>query len=137
MALYDIQRLARLAGGQALFDSILVFENYPLDDALRGVAHGGLAFSGIRAREQTSYPRTVSITQRPGTPDAGLRIDFSFARDAFDEASVAGIARHVSNLLDALTNDARPDFGALMTLRYNGNPSHECESFAITSLSRL
>ncbi|SAK97174.1 amino acid adenylation domain-containing protein [Caballeronia pedi] len=105
VALYDIQRLARLEGGQALFDSILVFENYPLDDALRGAAHGGLAFSGIRAREQTSYPLTVSVTQRPGTSDAGLRIDFSFARDAFDEASVAGIAQHLSNLLDALALD--------------------------------
>ncbi|SPB18273.1 Linear gramicidin synthetase subunit D [Caballeronia novacaledonica] len=105
VALYEIQRLARLEGGQALFDSILVFENYPLDDALRSSSHGGLAFSGIRAREQTSYPLTVSVTQRPGMPDAGLRIDFSFARDAFDEASVAGIARHLSNLLDALALD--------------------------------
>uniref|UniRef100_UPI0020293373 non-ribosomal peptide synthetase n=2 Tax=unclassified Caballeronia TaxID=2646786 RepID=UPI0020293373 len=101
VALNEIQRLAQLDGGQSLFDSILVFENYPLDDALRESAHDGLTFSNIAAREQTNYPLTVSITQR-----TGLRIDFSYARKHFDAASIERIAHHLSTLLDALTIDA-------------------------------
>ncbi|MBY4899393.1 condensation domain-containing protein, partial [Cupriavidus sp. AU9028] len=57
--LYDIQRWAG-HGGQALFDSIVVFENYPVDAALRR-APAGLAFSGVQNRAETNYPLTLVL----------------------------------------------------------------------------
>ncbi len=62
--LYDIQRWAG-AGNGALFDSILVFENYPMAEALQQGPATGLTFSAIRRQEQTNYPLTlVAVTGR-------------------------------------------------------------------------
>ena len=52
--LYDIQRWAG-HGGEALFDSILVFENFPVAEALRQ-APADLEFSTPSNHEQTNYP---------------------------------------------------------------------------------
>ncbi|MFP3187007.1 MAG: condensation domain-containing protein, partial [Paraburkholderia sp.] len=110
IALYDIQRWAQLEGGQPLFDSIVVFENYPVDDTLRSAAPQGLTFSNLQASEQTNYPLTLSVThaqrtQADAVADGGLRIDFAYAHDAFDAAQIERIAAHLSNLLDAFAAD--------------------------------
>ncbi|WP_207855870.1 condensation domain-containing protein, partial [Pseudomonas sp. 79_C] len=44
--LYDVRRGAG-QGGDALFDSILVFENYPVAEALQQGAPGGLRFGDV------------------------------------------------------------------------------------------
>ncbi|HEC0172797.1 TPA: amino acid adenylation domain-containing protein, partial [Pseudomonas aeruginosa] len=58
--LYDIQRWAG-HGGEALFDSILVFENFPVAEALRQ-APADLEFSTPSNHEQTNYPLTLGVT---------------------------------------------------------------------------
>ncbi|EGH34390.1 non-ribosomal peptide synthase:amino acid adenylation, partial [Pseudomonas syringae pv. japonica str. M301072] len=57
--LYDIQRWARNSG-EALFDTILVFENYPVSEALQR-APDGLVFSDLRNQEQAHYPLTLVV----------------------------------------------------------------------------
>ncbi|SFW40961.1 condensation domain-containing protein, partial [Nitrosovibrio sp. Nv17] len=47
--LYDIQRWAGQAG-QGLFDTLLVFENYPVDSALQAATPGGLRIGGVENR---------------------------------------------------------------------------------------
>ncbi|MEQ5838800.1 amino acid adenylation domain-containing protein [Paraburkholderia acidicola] len=108
--LYEIQRWAQLEGGQPLFDSIVVFENYPVDDVLKSAAPQGLTFSNLQASEQTNYPLTLSVTHTQRTqPDAAaqgaLQIDFAYARDVFDTVQIERIAAHLSNLLDAFAAD--------------------------------
>jgi non-ribosomal peptide synthetase component F len=51
--------------GAALFDSILAFENYPLDEALRQDAATTVAIAGVDGREQTHYPLTLNV--QPGS----------------------------------------------------------------------
>ena len=46
MPLYEIQRLAGRSG-RPLFESILVFENYPIDEALRGENESGSRFGRV------------------------------------------------------------------------------------------
>lgn len=58
--LFEIQRWAGL-GGEALFDSILVFENYPVSEALEQGAPSGLRFGAVHSLEQTHYPLTVLL----------------------------------------------------------------------------
>ena len=53
----------------ALFDSIVVFENYPVDDDL-AAAHG-LRLSGLDGIETTNYP--LSLVAYPG-PELALRL---------------------------------------------------------------
>ncbi len=75
--LYEIQRWLGQSG-EGLFDSILVFENYPMDEALRESTPGGLIFSGVRSRETTNYPMTVSVMQSDT-----LCLHYSYARRHF------------------------------------------------------
>ncbi|MEG1082632.1 MAG: condensation domain-containing protein, partial [Pseudomonas sp.] len=58
--LFDIQRWAG-QGGEGLFDSLLVFENYPVAEALQEGAPQGLRFTGVQTREQTSFPLTLLV----------------------------------------------------------------------------
>ncbi|EPO4287112.1 non-ribosomal peptide synthase/polyketide synthase [Pseudomonas aeruginosa] len=91
--LYDIQRWAGL-GGEALFDNILVFENYPVSQMLQQQASQGLAFGAVGNHEQTNYPLTLSVSlgQR-------LELQFAYDREHFDDASVARLDRHLTHLL--------------------------------------
>ncbi|MBN0245409.1 hypothetical protein JTL47_35330, partial [Pseudomonas aeruginosa] len=58
--LYEVQRWAG-QGGEGLFDSLLVFENYPVSEALEQGAPSGLRFGEVENREQTNYPLTLSV----------------------------------------------------------------------------
>ncbi|WP_346098914.1 condensation domain-containing protein, partial [Pseudomonas veronii] len=108
--LYDIQRWAG-HGGEALFDNILVFENYPVSKALEQSAGSGIRFGTPHAHEQTSFPLTVLV-------DVGdtLSVQFSFARAHFSESAVAGFARHLTNLLQAMLHDGQQRLGELAML---------------------
>ncbi len=101
--LSDIQRWAGQPG-EALFDHILVFENYPVSQALREGAPDRLQFDNLQAPEQTSYPLTVLIAQ-----DQGLTVTLRYAVDRFSEAAMQGLADGVRQLLQGFADmpDAR------------------------------
>ncbi|AQW48647.1 amino acid adenylation domain-containing protein [Streptomyces violaceusniger] len=70
----DLTRLQRLAGHGELFDSLVVFENYPLDaDVLRDVAPG-IEITGLRVMDGTHYPLSLIVLPGDGTR-LGLRLD--------------------------------------------------------------
>ncbi len=104
--LVDVQRWSELPRGRALFESILVFESYPREEAL--VQEGGSADSGrlrvadVRAVEQTNYPLTVVAA--PGVQLA-LRIDYD--RSRYDGETVARLLGQLGGLLDAMAADLR------------------------------
>lgn len=62
MLLPDIIRLAEVNVRDGLFNSILVFENYPLDDQLQS-DFGGMFIRDARARERTNFPLTLVVRQ--------------------------------------------------------------------------
>ncbi|TBU87902.1 non-ribosomal peptide synthetase [Pseudomonas dryadis] len=106
--LYDIQRWGGV-GGDALFDSILVFENYPMSEALGQGA--GPDFLSIRLQEQTNYPLTlVAITGHE------LSLNCSFDRSYFDEASIRRLACQLESLMCQFMADAQRPLGALELL---------------------
>ena len=82
--LAEIQRWAN-RGGRALFDNLLVFENYPVDRALRSAETAGLRFGKLVSEETTNYPLTLSVFS---SQDAGLR--WSFMRHAFARMILRG-----------------------------------------------
>lgn len=112
--LYQIQRQA---GHAALFDTILVFENYPVDAALQSeaVARMGLRFGQPVNREQTAYPLTVSaILAGQGRhaalgDEAALTMRYGYARQAFDGAQVQALHRRLQALLESLADAALAD----------------------------
>ncbi|MFT4433836.1 amino acid adenylation domain-containing protein [Caballeronia sp. 15715] len=93
--LVEIQRWAG-AANQGLFDTVVVFENYPVDTALKEASPGGLTIDNVRACDETSYPLTLGV-MLAGT----LKLDFRFAYDAFSDRDIAGIAQQTGGLLNA------------------------------------
>ncbi|WP_312833017.1 non-ribosomal peptide synthetase, partial [Pseudomonas lactis] len=95
--LFEIQRWAGLAG-EALFDSILVFENYPVSEALEQGAPAGLRFGEMDSLEQTHYPLTVLLAMGDS-----LSVEFNYDHASFDKRDITHLAEHFQQLLQALT----------------------------------
>jgi amino acid adenylation domain-containing protein/non-ribosomal peptide synthase protein (TIGR01720 family) len=108
--LVEIQRWAG-QGGQALFDSLLVFENYPVDAALRQALPGGLRVGASSTRDDTHYALTLALHQ-----GEQLSFDWRFARDAFDESTIALLAAQVEQVLAAFMHEPNDCVGALSLL---------------------
>ncbi|WP_295980940.1 amino acid adenylation domain-containing protein, partial [uncultured Variovorax sp.] len=103
--LHEIQAWAGGAG-QALFDSLLVFENYPVDQVLTDASPGGLVFGPVRTQADTSYPLSLLVHQGDT-----LQLDWLYARELCDEATIVRLASQLRTLLLALAedgNDERP-----------------------------
>ncbi|WP_156496813.1 AMP-binding protein, partial [Alcanivorax sp. HI0083] len=58
--LFEVQQDAGW-GGEGLFDTLLVFENYPLDESLLGSEHSELQLGTPTSHEFTHYPLTVAV----------------------------------------------------------------------------
>ncbi|MCS4251614.1 non-ribosomal peptide synthase/polyketide synthase [Pseudomonas sp. BIGb0164] len=108
--LFEIQRWAAL-GGEALFDSILVFENYPVSEALEQSAPSGLRFGAVQSLEQTHYPLTVLLA----IGDT-LGLEFNYDRHSFSAAHIQRLAEHFVQLLHAMASDESQRLAALPSL---------------------
>ncbi|AJE23910.1 non-ribosomal peptide synthetase [Azotobacter chroococcum] len=97
--LYDIQRWAGRAG-EALFDSLLVFENYPLGDALRQAERGGLRLGAPQSHEATHYPLTLAVL-----PGEALELLLAYDRAHFDEEGIGRLAGLLRQILAELVGD--------------------------------
>ncbi|WP_439862469.1 non-ribosomal peptide synthase/polyketide synthase [Pseudomonas antarctica] len=111
-SLADVQRWSG-QGGQPLFDSILVFENYPVDERLQEAGRGRLSFGDVSSRDVTNFAMDLAI-------DLGdtLKIEFLYLRNRFTETATAQIRRSFETLLLALLNDAESNVGNLTMLAH-------------------
>jgi len=96
-----IQGLSRVARGAPLFDTLFVFENYPLDQALR-VPVPGLRIEETQWSEQTHYALTIIAI-----PDDEIQIRLGYATEAFDAAWIGHFGSCLQQVLRAFV--AHPD----------------------------
>ncbi|MFJ1578164.1 amino acid adenylation domain-containing protein [Streptomyces sp. NPDC088182] len=108
-ALLDHQHLGlaeiqRIAGGGELFDTLVVFENFPAGDLSTGQDEDALRVTGAEVFGAVHYP--LALIVEPGTH---LSLRFTYDAVRLDQLSVAVIARRFEALLRALLSDpARP-----------------------------
>ncbi|MBD9580531.1 non-ribosomal peptide synthase/polyketide synthase [Delftia sp. DLF01] len=95
-ALADIQRWAGSAG-RPLFDSIIVFENHPMDQTMKRLDQFGLEFGAVAGSGLTGYAMDLQVTV-----GEVLEIEYCYARQSFDEARVADMRQLVEHLLHQL-----------------------------------
>ncbi|MFJ3442332.1 condensation domain-containing protein [Streptomyces sp. NPDC086081] len=104
--------IQRAAGHDLLFDTLLVFESYPIDD--QGIADAlgpdGPRMTEVSARDATHYPLT--LTALPGDR---LTLTFSHHPTALDEATVTGIAAGLHRLVRTFTEEPDRPVGRLDT----------------------
>jgi amino acid adenylation domain-containing protein len=95
--LVDIQRWSDVSPGIPLFDSIVIFENYPSDHFTE---EDDGAEEGFRCFEKSNYP--VNLMVMPGR-----RIDLKilFSRERFDDASIGRMLNHVRQFLEELVSN--------------------------------
>jgi amino acid adenylation domain-containing protein/non-ribosomal peptide synthase protein (TIGR01720 family) len=108
--LYDIQGWAGQQGS-ALFDSLLVFENFPVAQALKQGAPAGLSFANLHNHERTHYPLTLGIEL-----GEALSLDFSYDAARFSAAQVAQLSANLQHLLTQLVASPDAALGALELL---------------------
>ncbi|WP_031024905.1 non-ribosomal peptide synthetase [Streptomyces rimosus] len=72
-----LNQLQSLAGGE-LFDTLMVFENYPIDEDAFDDTEDGLRVSAVAADDATNYPLSVSVV-----PGHDLEIRFDYRPDLF------------------------------------------------------
>ncbi|MFF8011995.1 amino acid adenylation domain-containing protein, partial [Streptomyces parvus] len=100
LGMADIQRQTDITG--ELFDTLVVFENYPLDpDTLSGAP--GLRVAGLRTHNNVHYP--LALLALPGDE---LTLDFGYRPDLFTEAEVALLGERCTRLLRTFA-EAGPD----------------------------
>ncbi|MGU7769219.1 amino acid adenylation domain-containing protein [Burkholderia sp. MR1-5-21] len=114
--LADIQRWARGAGG-ALFDTLVVFENFPVDAAGHDGDPRALVLGDVRSIESTDFALTLVIES-----GAELTIDYGYDTARIDAEQVRTWHRAFACALDALAS--RPD-ALLGTLSINGDAAHD------------
>jgi amino acid adenylation domain-containing protein len=94
----QIQAWSELPGGEHPFDSIVVFENYPINDE-EAAAHG-LAVRELQAIESTNYPLTVVVS-----PRRQLSVEFGYDTGVFDAALIERMSGHFERVLTVLAAD--------------------------------
>ncbi|MFL5000740.1 MAG: amino acid adenylation domain-containing protein, partial [Xanthobacteraceae bacterium] len=91
LGLAEIQQLAGLG---ELFDTLVVFENYPIDHGSLSADAGGVRLSTVRGYDATHYPLTLFVV-----PGGRLQLRLDFRADLFDRATVEGLAARFVRLL--------------------------------------
>ena len=94
-----LSEIHRITGHDQLFDTLFVYENYPIDTAALSGDHG-LAITEFTSREYNHYPLTVQAL--PGD-ELGLRVEYD--TDVFDAASIEALIERLQRVLVAMTAD--------------------------------
>ncbi|GAA6615351.1 amino acid adenylation domain-containing protein [Scytonema sp. NUACC26] len=97
--LVEIQGMSDVPRGLPLFESIVVFENYPVDAALQEHSQK-LHISDVYALERTNYPLT--LVAQPGEQ---LSLWFVYDTQRFDTATVTRMMGHFQTLLEGMVTN--------------------------------
>ncbi len=91
--LAEVQKVSDVPPRQALFDSILIFENYPAQDT----QSLGLDFEicNVDTREQTNYPLTIGVE-----PGNGFLLSCTFDTDRFEADAISRLLAHYRRIFE-------------------------------------
>ena len=92
-SLVDIRKWSELPHDCPIFESIVVFENYPVESSLDS-SELSIRVTHVRSAEKTNFPLTVVAE-----PSSGLVIRLEYDASGFDSAAVSQILLHLTTLL--------------------------------------
>ncbi|MCS7475598.1 non-ribosomal peptide synthase/polyketide synthase [Umezawaea endophytica] len=104
VSLPELRSYSAVPAGSSLFDSAVVFENYPLNDVAEV---GGIRATEVRARDTTTFPLTLSAVL-----DDRLRLDLAYDPHLFDADTAHRLADRLLLLVNAIAAESEP---SLMT----------------------
>ncbi|CPW28879.1 Probable peptide synthetase NRP [Mycobacteroides abscessus] len=96
-----LKEIHHAVGHDQLFDTMFVYENYPIDTAALSRVHE-LSITGFSNREYNHYPLAVQAT--PGH-ELGLRVEFD--TDVFNAVRIGKLVKRFQRVLEAMTSDVK------------------------------
>ena len=108
-----VQSWSDVPAGTPLFESLVVFENYNLETALREQG-GAWSNRRVRLHEQTNYPMILAVY---GGCELTLKLDYD--RDRVEDATAARVLAQLATLLDGMSDAAESLVGDLPWLESN------------------
>ena len=108
--LFEAQRYAGHAG-RDLFDSLLVFENYPVDAVLRDKQANGVNLGSVELSDKTHYPLSLAVV-------AGehAHVHVNYHSNVFSAGQIERLCGHFQALLDGLCRFPEARIGDLSML---------------------
>ncbi|WP_432279952.1 amino acid adenylation domain-containing protein [Nocardia cyriacigeorgica] len=99
VGLTDIQRVA---GPASQFDTLLVFESYPMDKEAISAASSidGMSVTGVGVNDATHYPLTLLVTA-----ESTIELTLKYLRSRFTAEEVEVLSTRLQRVLDALVGD--------------------------------
>lgn len=102
--LMQVQGWSEVPGGIPLFESILVFENFPIDTALGGSGTDGqkrsLQVRNVHTTSHTNYPLTIVAV-----PDREMLLKIAYDRELFAAGTIERMMGHLETLLSGMAAD--------------------------------
>jgi amino acid adenylation domain-containing protein/thioester reductase-like protein len=108
--LIQVQQWSDVPKDLPLFESILVFENYPVDASL-GEFGIEMEIEQTQSIESTNYPLAISAGLRDK-----LTLEILYDRDRFSSSTVTGILGHLQHLLEQFINHPEANLADLSIL---------------------
>jgi len=128
-----MQAWSGVGGGRNLFDSIVVFENYPISE-------DGLGLRDLQALETTNYP--ISLVAVPGKR---LSLGLGYDPELFDLDTVERLGTHLAQILETIAADPEIPLGRIEMLTEHerehilvdlNDTDHEVTAATLTDLVR-
>ncbi|MDV3126141.1 amino acid adenylation domain-containing protein [Mycobacterium sp. 21AC1] len=94
-----LNEIHHVAGHEQLFDTLFLYESYPIDTSAMSGAHE-LSITEFSSREYNHYP--LSVMALPGQ-ELGFRVEFDAG--AFDGADIKALFERFRRLLTAMVDD--------------------------------
>ncbi|GCF07266.1 condensation domain-containing protein [Dictyobacter arantiisoli] len=104
-----VHQWSQIQGGMPLYESLLVVENYPVDNSILQKKDHLLEMNAIRSvGAQTKYPLTLLVI-----PGQQISIRCVYEKQRLDEQTVHTIQKHFLQILAAIAREPESTIGAL------------------------
>ncbi len=98
--LVQVQSWSEIPRGLPLFESLFVFENYPLGQNVQGEGQSHLAIQAAHSMEQTNYPLTVVAL-----PGQQLTLKVTYDLTRFETEAISRMLGHLHTSLASIANN--------------------------------
>ncbi|MEP6487764.1 amino acid adenylation domain-containing protein [Microcoleus vaginatus GB2-A3] len=95
--LVEVQRWSEVPRRLPLFDTLVVFENYPLESSLQKRVQN-LEIESVLSFEKTNYALTLTVV-----PGEELALKIGYSSNRFEDAAIARMLGHLQTLLEGMT----------------------------------
>jgi len=123
----DVKACTEVPHTKSLFDSIVVFENYPLNSLLLP-SDNSPSMSDIRTLNRTNFDITLLLL-----PGDRVELSLAYAADRFKDETIPRILDHLTNILLAMVEDpSRP--AAQVEIMGSEEKKNVLQGFNVTTL---